>query len=88
MRSKNVEDLIEQEYKRAVALHGPTFTNLSVGVRALRNEVHEVRDALGRGDIDGRHGVVREVAHVVVVGLKILEGLPEWQDEHKAIVPE
>jgi hypothetical protein len=79
MRSKNVEDLIEREYERAVELHGPTFPNLSEGVEALCSEVNEVLYALSKKNIDGRHGVVREVSHVVVVGLKILEGLPEWQ---------
>jgi hypothetical protein len=69
--------LIGYEYSRAVKKHGPTFSSLNEGFDALRFEMIEVRDAIDKDDISGRHGVRRETAQVIAVCLKILDGLPQ-----------
>lgn len=66
---------IGQEYQRAVRLHGPRFETLLDAEYALRNEFIEVIKALDKNDIDGEHGVKRELTQVIAVCIKILEGL-------------
>jgi NTP pyrophosphatase (non-canonical NTP hydrolase) len=73
--SDETKAILGYEFSRAVAKHGPTFKTLEQGIYALNSELGEVMEAKRRNDIDGRHGVRREVAQVAVVCLKILESL-------------
>jgi hypothetical protein len=65
--------LMENEYSRAVRKHGPTFTTLNEGLDAMFAEFGEVLIAANKNDIYGLHGIRREVAQVIAVGLKVLE---------------
>ena len=67
--------LVGAEYRNAVEKHGPRFGSVGEGLKALLSEVSEVIEALERNDVEGPHGVRREVAQVGAVAMKILEGL-------------
>lgn len=67
------DDLYDEDYFKEK--HGVTFSCLSEMGVALADEVCEVADAIERNDIDGEHGVKRELAQVAAVCLKALEGL-------------
>ena len=67
--------LIEKELQHAIEKHGPTFSGQKEMMNALIDEVCEVAEAIGRNDIDGPHGLKRELIQVIVVCLKALMGL-------------
>ena len=67
--------LVGAEYRNAVDKHGPRFDSVGDGLKALLAEVSEVIEAIERNDIEGPHGIRREVAQVGAVAMKILEGL-------------
>lgn len=73
----NIEILQEigQEYERAVRKHGPRFEDLHEAMSALTEEWREAVEAYRKNDIDGEHGLRREVTQVAAVCCKILEGL-------------
>ena len=67
--------LIEAEHKHAVEKHGASFSCHLEMHEVLLEEFLEVSSALCRGDINGKHGVKRELAHVAAVCLKALKGM-------------
>lgn len=73
----NIEILrdIGQEYQRAVRMHGSRFGDLPEAMSVFTEEWREAVRAYRDGDIDGEHGLRREVTQVIAVGVKILEGL-------------
>ena len=73
--SNETKAIIGYEFDRAVRKHGPTFSSIDEGLKAMMRELYEAFEAQRKNDIYGRHGVRREIAHTIVVGLKILEGL-------------
>jgi NTP pyrophosphatase (non-canonical NTP hydrolase) len=73
--SDKTNAILMYEYKRAVEKYGPTFPDLNKGIQVIFAELGEVLEAKRKGDINGRHGVIRELAHVCAVCFKLLEGL-------------
>ena len=75
MTHEEIFALVEKELQNAVKKHGPAFSGWKEMMNALIDEVCEVAEAIGRGDINGPHGLKRELAQVAAVCLKALEGL-------------
>ena len=69
--------LIETEHKHAVETHGARFSCHLEMHEVLFDELLEVSYALNRSDINGEHGVKRELAQVAAVCLKALEGIDD-----------
>lgn len=67
--------LIEAEYKHAVEKHGASFSCHLEMHEVLFDELLEVSYALNRSDINGPHGLKRELTQVAAVCIKALEGL-------------
>ena len=75
MTREEIFALVEKELQNAIEKHGSTFSSRKEMMNALIDEVCEVAEAIGRNDIDGPHGVKRELAQVASVCIKALEGL-------------
>ena len=75
MTREEIFALVEKELQNAVKKHGPTFSGWKEMMNALIDEVCEVAEAIGRGDINGPHGLKRELAQVAAVCIKALEWL-------------
>ena len=75
MTHEEIIVLVEKELQHAIKKHGPTFSSRKEMMNALIDEVCEVAEAMGRNDIDGEHGMERELIQVIVVCLKALMGL-------------
>ena len=75
MTREEIIVLVEKELQNAIEKHGPTFSGRKEIMNALIDEVCEVAEAIGRNDIDGEHGLKRELIQVIVVCLKALEGM-------------
>lgn len=75
MTREEIMNLLDEELKHAKKKHGPVFADAADAFGALYGEVTEVLQAIIRGDIDGEHGIKRELAQVAAVCLKALEGL-------------
>lgn len=69
---EEIISLLEKEYTRAVRKHGPTFATIDEGINAMFAEFGELLAARSKNDIDGKHGMRNETAHVVITGLKSL----------------
>ena len=63
------------EYQNAIEKHGARYASVLEGLEVLREELEEAQIAAQRNDIDGPHGVKREVRQVAAVCFKLLEGL-------------
>ena len=74
MTHEEALELIEAELKHANEKHGEHFANLIEMYIALCEEVAEVSQAIVKGDINGEHGVKRELAQVAAVCIKALGG--------------
>ena len=72
MTHEEALELIEAELKHANEKHGEHFANLIEMYIALCEEVAEVSQAIVKGDINGEHGVKRELAQVAAVCWKAL----------------
>ena len=75
MTHEEIIVLVEKELQHAIKKHGSTFSSRKEMMNALIDEVCEVAEALNRNDIDGAHGLKRELIQVIVVCLKALMGL-------------
>lgn len=75
-------DMVLSEHARSVALYGhwndyTTEQMMSVIIHEL---MHEAGDAEQRGDIDGEHGVIRELSQVASCCIKAMIVLSDRQD--------
>ena len=77
MTREEIFALVEKELQHAIEKHGPTFSSQKEMVYVLFDEVCEVAEAVKKGDINGKHGVKRELTQVIAVCVKALEVL-EW----------
>ena len=75
MTRDEIINLLDEEFKHAKEKHGPVFADVTDAFGALYGEVTEVLQAIIRGDIDGEHGVKRELAQVAAVCIKALGGV-------------
>lgn len=75
MTREEIMNLLDEELQHAVKKHGSTFSGRKEMMNALIDEVCEVAEAIGRGDINGPHGLKRELTQVAAVCLKALGGL-------------
>lgn len=75
MTHEEIFALVEKELQHAIEKHGSTFSSRKEMMNALIDEVCEVAEAIGRGDINGPHGLKRELTQVAAVCIKALEGL-------------
>ena len=75
MTREEIYALVEKELQNAVEKHGPTFLTKKEMMNAIIDEVCEVAEAIGRNDLDGPHGLKRELAQVAAVCIKALEGM-------------
>ena len=72
---KFTKAMIEYEYGYAVAKHGAKFDSYEEGYKALLEEVAELKAAIYRNDIEGRHGIQREASQVAAVCVKFIGGV-------------
>lgn len=66
MTFADVQELVAVEFRRGVSLHGD-WSDYTIGqmMAVIINElIIEAGDAECRGDIDGEHGVIRELTQV------------------------
>ena len=77
MTREEIFALVEKELQHAIEKHGSTFSSQKEMMNALIDEVCEVDEAIGRNDIDGPHGMERELAQVAAVCIKALKGLKQ-----------
>ena len=75
MTREEIFAMVEKELQHAIKKHGPTFSGRKEMMHALIDEVCEVAEAMGRNDIDGEHGLKRELIQVAAVCFKALGGL-------------